>query len=51
MDEGTLNTLNILVGNLGFPVVIALYLLIRFENKISELTEVVEKLHNLLEKK
>lgn len=50
MDENTLNTLDILIGNLGFPVVIAIYLLIRFEKKISELTDVVEELRNLIEK-
>ncbi|MGZ9869915.1 YvrJ family protein, partial [Priestia endophytica] len=27
------------MGNFGFPVVIAVYLLLRFEKKIEELTE------------
>ena len=30
-----------LVGNLGFPIVVAFYLLIRFERKIDNLTEAI----------
>jgi hypothetical protein len=33
-----------LLGNLGFPVVLAGYLLIRFEKKIESLTEAISAL-------
>lgn len=33
-----------LLGNFGFPVVITIYLLLRFEKKIEKLTEAIEKL-------
>ncbi|MCQ6281044.1 YvrJ family protein [Bacillus sp. EB600] len=33
-----------LVGNLGFPIVVAFYLLIRFERKIDNLTEAINKM-------
>lgn len=31
------------VGNFGFPIVVSVYLLIRFENKIDKLTESIDK--------
>lgn len=32
------------VGNVGFPIVIAIYLLIRFEKKIDSLRESIDQL-------
>ncbi|MDQ7723544.1 YvrJ family protein [Bacillus inaquosorum] len=34
------------IGNFGFPLVLAIYLLIRFEKKIEKLTEVISQLEN-----
>jgi hypothetical protein len=39
-----------LVGNLGFPIVIAFYLLIRFERKIDRLTEAINKIAITIER-
>lgn len=36
-----LNHWVVMVGNFGFPVVVAIYLLIRFEKKIQGLTTVI----------
>lgn len=30
-------------GNFGFPIVVSIYLLVRFENKIDKLTESIDK--------
>ncbi|MDA7026586.1 YvrJ family protein [Bacillus sp. CLL-7-23] len=34
------------IGNFGFPLILAIYLLFRFEKKIEKLTEVISKLEN-----
>lgn len=39
------------ISNLGFPVIITLYLLMRFEKKIDLLTEVINKLIEVSQKK
>lgn len=39
-----------LVGNVGFPIVVAFYLLIRFEKKIDSLTEAINKMADIIEK-
>lgn len=38
------------IANLGFPITITLYLLIRFEKKISDLSEAINGLKNELQK-
>lgn len=39
----------VLLGNFGFPIVIAGYLLVRFEKKIEGLTEAILHLKNTCE--
>jgi hypothetical protein len=34
------------VGNFGFPLVLAIYLLLRFEKKIESLTDAIHELSN-----
>ena len=36
----------ILTGNVGFPIVITVYLLTRFEKRIEDLTQAIEKLES-----
>ena len=38
------------VANLGFPIVISLYLLVRIEGKLNQLTESINELSNTIEK-
>lgn len=38
-----------LIGNLGFPIAITLYVLIRLENKMEKLNESINKLTNAIE--
>lgn len=38
--------LSSLIENLGFPIVLSVYLLIRFEKKIDKLNETIIKLDN-----
>ncbi|MGN7300335.1 YvrJ family protein [Ferdinandcohnia sp. SAFN-114] len=40
-----------ILGNFGFPVVIALYLLMRFEKKIDSLTDSISQLQQFMNKK
>ncbi|MBM7702410.1 YvrJ family protein [Metabacillus iocasae] len=40
-----------LVGNLGFPIVLSFYLLVRLENRVKQLEESVEELVNDIRKK
>lgn len=47
----SLEIINILitaVGNFGFPLVLAVYLLLRFEKKIESLTEAISKLREVI---
>lgn len=39
------------IGNVGFPVAVAFYLLIRFEKKIENLTEAIHDLRKAVYKK
>lgn len=47
MMEGDIATF---IANLGFPIAITLYLLIRFEKKISDLSEAINALKNEIQK-
>ncbi|MDF2013211.1 YvrJ family protein [Priestia megaterium] len=38
------------MGNLGFPIVVAFYLLLRFEKKIDHLTEAINRIASNIEK-
>lgn len=38
-----------LIGNLGFPIAITLYVLVRLESKMEKLTDTIVKLTNVLE--
>ncbi|WP_138207750.1 YvrJ family protein [Haloimpatiens lingqiaonensis] len=40
-----------LIGNLGFPIAISLYLLIRIEGKLENLTQSINTLSNVINKK
>ncbi|MGF9893510.1 YvrJ family protein [Priestia megaterium] len=39
------------IGNFGFPIVISIYLLIRFEKRIEVLTTAINELKQVAEKK
>ena len=39
------------IGNVGFPIVLSMYLLVRLEGKMEELTKSIGKLTDVLEKK
>lgn len=39
-----------LIGNLGFPIAVAAYLLVRFEKKIELLTISIDKLTNFIDR-
>lgn len=39
------------IGNVGFPIVVSMYLLVRIEGKMSDLTRSIDKLTDVLEKK
>ncbi|WP_258297694.1 YvrJ family protein [Paenibacillus peoriae] len=47
MSESELATY---IANLGFPIAITLYLLIRFEKKISDLSDAINGLKNEIQK-
>lgn len=36
------------IANLGFPIVISLYLLVRIEGKLNQLTESINELSNVI---
>ena len=40
-----------ILGNFGFPVMIAIYLLIRFEKRIEGLTEAITQLQQFMKSK
>ena len=40
-----------ILGNFGFPVVVAIYLLVRFEKRIESLTEAITNLQQIMNKK
>lgn len=39
------------IGNVGFPIVVSMYLLVRIEGKMSDLTRSIDKLTDVLEKR
>lgn len=39
------------IGNVGFPIVVSMYLLVRIEGKMSDLTRSINKLTDVLEKR
>ncbi|EKE31242.1 hypothetical protein MJ3_09738 [Salimicrobium jeotgali] len=41
----------VLLGNYGFPTLVAIYLLTRFEKRLDSLTTAIRILENVLEKK
>ncbi|MCP1311355.1 YvrJ family protein [Paenibacillus tyrfis] len=44
MDQEVLTIFSTAVGNLGFPIVITGYLLLRFEKKMDRLNETIQEL-------
>lgn len=38
------------IGNFGFPLILAIYLLLRFEKKIEKLSKVISSLENSIKK-
>ncbi|MFD0768955.1 YvrJ family protein [Bacillus sp. CGMCC 1.60114] len=40
-----------LIGNYGFPIALAIYLLIRFEKRIEKLTDSIDTLKEVIQKK
>ncbi|OHY73348.1 YvrJ family protein [Priestia aryabhattai] len=50
METVTLPVLISAVGNFGFPVILSLYLLIRFEKKIGDLTLAIQSLNEAANK-
>lgn len=51
MEQVTLDMWIAGLGNFGFPIALAVYLLIRFEKKIEALTAAIETLKNTFVKK
>ncbi|EJV54862.1 YvrJ family protein [Bacillus cereus] len=51
MDPTTFSTWITLIGNFGFPVALAIYLLIRFEKKLENLTDAIETLKDVIRMK
>ena len=43
-----MNELLTLIGNVGFPIAVSVYLLIRVENKLSELTGAIGELREAI---
>ena len=39
------------ISNVGFPIVVSMYLLVRIEGKMSDLTRSIDKLTDVLERK
>lgn len=51
MDPITFPSWVVILGNFGFPIALAIYLLFRFEKKIEKLTEVIDQLKNTIKEK
>lgn len=47
----TLDNLVPIIGNFGFPLVLAIYLLLRFEKKLESLTEAINHLNQVIKNK
>lgn len=39
------------IANVGFPIVVSMYLLVRIEGKMSDLTRSIDKLTDVLERR
>lgn len=50
MNTATIETFIAIVGNFGFPLVLAAYLLLRFEKKIEFLTDAIYSLKDVVGK-
>jgi YvrJ protein family len=53
MDTAAITTVDALIaviGNFGFPLVLATYLLLRFEKKLESLTEAINHLQEVMKK-
>ncbi|MBC9722022.1 MAG: YvrJ family protein [Lactobacillus sp.] len=46
-----IENISLLISNFGFPIVITLYLLVRFEKKFDELESVIRNLAEVISKK
>lgn len=46
MADVSLDTIVSLIGEMGFPMIITAYLLLRFERKIEKLSEAIQELKN-----
>ncbi|WP_373894509.1 YvrJ family protein [Virgibacillus sp. CBA3643] len=44
------NEIAMLLGNFGFPILVSIYLLVRFEQKIGELSDRVNSMARTIEK-
>ncbi|MED1865864.1 YvrJ family protein [Fictibacillus nanhaiensis] len=51
MDLITLPTWITIIGNFGFPVMVTIYLLHRFEKRIETLTAAIDQLKNVVDRK
>lgn len=51
MDPTTFTSWISLIGNFGFPAALAIYLLIRFEKKLENLTSAIETLKDVIRSK
>lgn len=51
MDPVDMATLVSFIGNFGFPLVLAVYLLLRFEKKIELLTQAINDLKEISKEK
>ncbi|UOY92329.1 YvrJ family protein [Ectobacillus sp. JY-23] len=50
MDPMSIETWIVALGNFGFPIVLTIYLLVRFEKKIEFLTEAINSLKDAVRK-
>ncbi|MED4286331.1 YvrJ family protein [Priestia megaterium] len=44
MNQASIEVVLASIGNFGFPLVLAVYLLLRFEKKLESLTEAIQEL-------
>lgn len=51
MSTSDIPLLTNILGNFGFPIVITIYLFLRFERKLEKLEEVILKLAEVINKK
>lgn len=51
MDPASIEVWIATIGNFGFPLVLAVYLLLRFEKKIEVLTDAISTLKEVINKR